>query len=138
MTCHSGARGILSGVTWQQRTIGAATLVVLMMVPATAMICAIVCDGGALVADHCHEPAESASQLQLSATPAHECGGHAALAGDVASPAQLRIAAVTAPALFDQWLHAERGRRPVTTLTFASTAPPGSDPPTSIPTVLRA
>ena len=137
MTCHSGGRGILSGVTWQQRTIGAATLIVLMMVPVTATMCAIMCVEDSQVADHCHEPAESSSRFQLGAAPAHHCGGHTALVGDVASPPQLRIAAVAAPSLFDPLLPAEGDRRPVTMRTFASTAPPGSDPPTSIPTVLR-
>ena len=132
-------RRYTAGVTWQQRAIGAATLVVLMMVPATATMCAIVChdDHRADATAHCHEAAESSSVFQLSAVSAHDCGNHDAVVGDIASQPQFRISAVASPVSFEQVLHAERDLSRVRALTFAATAPPGSDPPTTTPTVLR-
>jgi hypothetical protein len=126
-------------VTWQQRAIGVAMLVVLMIVPAAATMCAIVCAGSrhaAQAADHCHEASGSSSLFQLRAAPAHDCGRHDSLLGEVSSAPQPRLVVVTSPASFGHVLPAARDLFRAA-LTVASTAPPGSDPLTAIPTVLR-
>jgi hypothetical protein len=125
-------------VTLWRRAIGVMTLVVLTMVPAMATMCAIVCHGDHHAAAHCQEEAASSSQFQLGAAPVHDCGSHGAIAGDVVIPAQLRMSPpVSTPSIDHHALHAVRHPRIPSPLTFASSAPPGSDPPTTIPSILR-
>ena len=121
-----------------QRAIGVVALVVLTMVPAMATMCAIVCHGDHRAAAHCQEEAGPSSQSRLAAAPVHNCGSHEAIAGEVVIPAQFRMSPPISTASIDH--HAPdvvRHAHGTSPLTFASSAPPGSDPPTSIPSILR-
>jgi hypothetical protein len=128
-------------VTWQRRAIGAIALVLLTLTPAAATTCAIVCHGDHDAAAHCQESAEPTG-VALHAAPDHGCGSHETALGEEATPPQLRVSGppvrdgLTA-ALDRVHGHAGRDARLAWSVTLASSSPPGTDPATTTPSVLR-
>jgi hypothetical protein len=123
-------------VTWQQRVLSAVVLAVLMLTPAAATVCAVACQDARAVA-HCHEESESASPVQLTAAPGHDCASHGAIVAEIATLPQYRLLMPDTASVFEHLVPpaAAAPRHPAA--TRASSAPPGSDPRTTTPTVLR-
>jgi hypothetical protein len=113
--------------------------------PVSGMVCALLCESAATQnASHhgkdpkCAEPATPPSGSQISSASAHDCGAHASMR-QVAIPAAERahLSAKVALTVGDSSSHNDfvlphDGKDP-----FTYISPPGTDPPTVRPVVLR-
>jgi hypothetical protein len=143
---HMSPSRYTRSVAWRHR-IALVLLLALAGMPVSGTLCAMVCESAATqnAAHHgkdskCAEPATPSSGPQISGTSAHDCSTHDASMRQVAitvANKRADLSATVSSTVVDSASHVEfvllhDGRN-----SFAYTAPPGTDPPTVRPVVLR-
>jgi hypothetical protein len=130
-------------VAWRHR-IALVLLLALAGMPVSGTLCGMMCESAARqkAAHHgkdakCAEPATPSSGPQISGTSAHDCSTHDASMRQVATVERTDLSAKVLTTVVDSTSHAEFVLLHDARNSFAYTAPPGTDPPTVRPVVLR-